>query len=165
MNRRFRGLLTLPIIVLGTALAQFTGKDPSSQSMIFDRDLIENSEVIAVVKVASAHSYWGRDSLIWTTYNFFTQERLKGSLASSFSMEAKGGEVGEMGMINSNSPRFLQGKGYLLFLKRNESGEQVVVDPRRAVAVDMHGTESRNALQNLRFQISTFGKEKKNVDR
>lgn len=165
MNKNIFMLVALLLLLIGMNIGQIVGNVSYAQSRYFDKDLIEKSEAIVVARVTSTQSYWGKDSLIWTRYTFSTKERLKGTMAGSFSMETQGGEVGKIFMRNSTSHMFDENKSYLLFIKKFEHGKYGIVDTRGSMRLYKNNAKSRYRIQELKSQIQILSKEKKNVNK
>jgi hypothetical protein len=129
------------------------------------KEMIQLSEFIVVGKVTSAFSYWGVDSLIWTRFSFSIIENIKGFNQGSLTIVEKGGEVGNIGLISSNSFRFTQGKDYLLFLKHDSNGAVVPVDTRGAKLLEGKNGSTSNMVNILKNEIQNSRKENKNETR
>ena len=171
-------ILTYSFPILGQIepkLQNFGSQDRVSISTSRDQDnvtqyneikeMIQLSEFIVVGNVNSAYSYWGTDSLIWTRYSFSVNENLKSSTLGAFTMVQKGGEVGRIGMICSNSFPFSQGKNYLLFLKYDFNRSVIPIDTRGVMLLEKNNLQTNNMLRTIKSVIQKSKKEAENETR
>lgn len=91
--------------------------------------LFEKSSHVIVGNVLSVESRWDeKAATIFTYAKVHVEERLKGDLTEDFVViRYRGGEIGNIGLLVSNEPRFLLGERVKVFLKKDEAGYFSVV--------------------------------------
>ena len=89
-----------------------------------DRDLVRRSEAIVVATAVSSHSQCTVDRRIVTVITLAVEESFKGEIdsRSSIDLVEPGGFAGDRGTIIPGSPRYADGKRYMVFLRRTPDG-------------------------------------------
>jgi hypothetical protein len=88
-----------------------------------DRELARRAEAIVIATAGESHAELTARGVVVTVTALSAEDVLKGSVASSFRLVEPGGVLSERSTFIPGSPRFEQGKRYLLFLRHNTDGE------------------------------------------
>jgi hypothetical protein len=88
-----------------------------------DRELARRAEAIVIAAAGESHAELTARGVVVTVTALSAEDVLKGSVASSFRLVEPGGVLSERSTFIPGSPRFEQGKRYLLFLRHNTDGE------------------------------------------
>src|SRR5262249_20028902 len=81
---------------------------------------------VVIATPTSHRSYWSADhGLILTDYRLAIAGSLSGSPPASVDLTVEGGEVGDVGLAVSESPRFESGAKYAVLLDRAGAGWRV----------------------------------------
>ena len=129
-------------------------------------DISKEAELILTGKVTQQTSDWNKDkSRIYTVANIQVEEYIKGNAAgNTVSIKYLGGEVGEVGEIYSHMPRFKDNEVVLVFLKKENNGNDykvfngedgkisLVFDPKTGELV----TSSNIRVSALKTQIKNY---------
>lgn len=116
MKQRTTIMMAL-ILALGAALPEAT-----TVRRMHLEDLVRESDWIVVARPLSSHSAWDADHrLIWTYTTVEVSDSLKGEAPRRLVVAELGGEVGDIGLRVSGTPRFQIGEESLLFLVRTAS--------------------------------------------
>jgi hypothetical protein len=89
-----------------------------------DRDLVMRSEAIVDATAVASHSQYTADGRIVTVITLAVEESFKGAIEarSSIDLIEPGGFAGDRGTIIPGSPRYADGKRYMVFLRRTSDG-------------------------------------------
>lgn len=109
------------VIALLCLMSVFFLSSRSSALMVglSTEELAETSEVVVKGKVVKIKSYWSEDGdTIFTKAHIRIQSIIKGNvIGKNIIAEYEGGEVGDAGIIVSDTPRLKKGEKVILFLK------------------------------------------------
>ncbi|HOX26883.1 MAG TPA: hypothetical protein PLL30_14390 [Candidatus Krumholzibacteria bacterium] len=112
-------LLVLGSLYTGPGLALVIEKDVTQLSNEADR--------IVVAAVADLESAWAPDGLtIYTDVTLQVEQDLKNSGASTITVRIPGGTVGDLSMVESDTPTFELGERVVAFLKTDDQKELMI---------------------------------------
>lgn len=119
-------------------------------------DLVKEADHIVVGKVTSMKSSWDADkTLIRTFVTISVDEYVKGpSSRRDCVVSYVGGVVGDIGLWQSDTPRFKQGEQVLVFLKRDEKNTFKVLGRYQGKF-----TIEGNTVVERNVSVSTFEKQ------
>lgn len=91
--------------------------------------MVEQCDAIVIGQVFSKRSYWDeRRRFIVTDNTILVSETLKGTPRLSLVVKSLGGEVGNLGMINTASETFTPGEKIVLFVVEGEEGKWLTLN-------------------------------------
>jgi hypothetical protein len=105
------------LLVAATPLQAITYIVPS------DRDLVKRAEAIVIATAVESHSELRDGGRLVTVATLRVERVLKGSMSESVQLVELGGVVGDRVTFVPGSPRYEDGKRYLVFLHTNKLGE------------------------------------------
>lgn len=93
-------------------------------------DMEEKASHVLVGKVENIESHWDEErGSVYTYVKVYVEERLKGTTQDEYVViKHRGGEIGNIGLLVSDEPRFLLGEKVKVYLKLEASGEFTVLD-------------------------------------
>ena len=119
MLKQYFSDLLIPVIItiLLTSQTGFAQVNPGIA------ELTQRSDLIVVGRVNKVESEWNQDrTRIYSKISVSVNEFLKGqSAGTEISFLQPGGEVGEVGEVYSDIPRFKKSENVLLFLEKDKS--------------------------------------------
>lgn len=116
MLRTRVSLYSLACLLAATAVQAVTYIVPS------DRDLIRRSDAILVATAVESHAELTDRGSIATVATLRVEEMIKGSLSGDVRVIEPGGTLSDRSLFIAGSPRFDDGKRYLLFLRHMSDG-------------------------------------------
>ena len=118
MKTRASSLTLLAILVFFFPALESTVLFGQSR-ILGTNDLANQSDVVAVGRVAAIRAEWNADkSRILTRVTLSVSEFLKGGDEQAISILTPGGEIGEVGELYFGAPRFAQDEEVVVFVKR-----------------------------------------------
>jgi len=105
------------MIVLSLAVA--TSLQAITYIVPNDRNLVKRAEAIVIATAVESHSELRDDQRIVTVATLRVERVLKGSVGESVQLVELGGSVGNRVTLIPGSPRYEDGKRYLVFLRKN----------------------------------------------
>jgi hypothetical protein len=110
-------------ILIVSSLAVATSLHAITYIVPNDRDLVKRAEAIVIATAVESHSELRDGQRIVTVATLQVERVLKGSVGESVQLVELGGAVGERATLIPGSPRYEDGKRYLVFLRTNNLGE------------------------------------------
>jgi len=110
-------MMIVLLLALATSLYAITYIVPN------DRDLVKRAEAIVIATAVESHAEIRDDQRIVTVATLRVERVLKGSVGESVQLVELGGSVGNRVTFIPGSPRYEDGKRYLVFLRINNLGE------------------------------------------
>jgi hypothetical protein len=117
---RFRASLLL--LLLAAAVIGPVPARSATVKLLYLDDIAANSAVIVHGRILAASSQWDAGhTTIYTSYTVQSYRYVKGFLGETFEFQEPGGEVGNVGMVASGTPRFQPGEEVVLMLWANQA--------------------------------------------
>lgn len=129
-------LLIVTLLAAATSLQAITYIVPT------DRDLVKRAEAIVIGTAISSHAAITANGGVVTVAQFNVERAVKGLIADHIDIVEPGGSVGSVSTAIPGSPRFENGKRYMLFLIHNNQGDWATygfVLGRFEFVEDLHG--------------------------
>jgi hypothetical protein len=155
-------ILSLFIIIL--FIVNFSAFPQQTISKI--EKLSNEADIILTGKVVQQKSNWNNDqSKIYTNVTIEVEEYLKGkSNNSKITITHPGGEVGEVGELYSHMPGFKNDEEVLLFVKKNEKENTLIVlngeDGKLTLTKDLNSgekiTSSNEKISEIKKSIKQY---------
>ena len=135
MKTRASSLTLLAILVFFFPALESTVLFGQSR-ILGTNDLANQSDVVAVGRVAAIRAEWNADkSRILTRVTLSVSEFLKGGDEQAISILTPGGEIGEVGELYFGAPRFAQDEEVVVFVKRGPNRAYTVTGGAQGKAV------------------------------
>ena len=112
-----RSLLAVSLIVFASSSFAITYLVPS------DRDLVQRADAIVVATALASHAEINAGGIVNTIARLSVERLIKGDVADSIDVVEWGGSVGNVATMIPGSPRYEDGRRYLIFLRKTASGE------------------------------------------
>jgi hypothetical protein len=117
--------------------------------------LVPEADAVVVASLTSKRSYWSPDHrLILTLYQLSVGGNLHGSAPATLSVEAEGGEVGEVGLEVSDAVRFWPNEQYVLLLERAAGGPHILGDALGVRRLAPAGPDRSLLLSSIRTRLA-----------